>query len=92
MTKRPSETAILPLKMAAIMTDEENGVKIDDRLIIVKERLFLRRRAAAFGKLSMLEVIVTTGNALSMLDRSLKPVKGFSLVDSDCLFLRLGVQ
>ena len=41
----------------------------------------------------MLEVFVTTGNAFSMLDRSLKLVKGFSLVvDSDCLPLRLGVQ
>ena len=40
----------------------------------------------------MLEVFVTTGNEFSMLDRSFKPVKGFSLVDSDCLLLRFGVQ
>ena len=78
--------------MAAIMADEEDGVKMDDRLIILKESLSLRRRAAAFGKLSMLEVFVTTVNAFSMLDRLLKPVKGFSLVDSGCLLLRLGVQ
>ena len=69
-----------------------DGVKMDDRLIILKESLSLRRTAAAFGKRSMLEVFVTTGNAFSMLDRLLKPVKGFSLVDSDCLLLRLGVQ
>ena len=79
--------------MAAIIADEEDGVKMDDRLIILKESLSLRRRAAAFRKnLYMLEVFVTTGNVFSMLDRSLKPVKGFSLVDSDCLLLRLGVQ
>ena len=78
--------------MAAIMADEDNGMKMNDRLIILKDSLSLRRRAAAFEKLSMLEVFVTTGNAFSMLDRSLKPVKGFSLVDSDCLLLRLGVQ
>ena len=53
---------------------------MDDRLIILKESFSLRRRVAAFGKLSMLEVFVTTGNAFSMLDRSLKPVK-----DSDFL-------
>ena len=47
------------------------GVKMDDRLIILKGRLALRKRAAAFGKLSMLEVFVTTGNAFSMLERSL---------------------
>ena len=52
-----------PFKMAAIMADEEDGVKMDDRLIILKESLSLRRRVAAFGKLSMLEVFVTTGNA-----------------------------
>ena len=75
--------------MAAIMADEEDGVKMDDRLIILKESLSFRRRTAAFGKLSMLEVFVTTSNAFSMLDRSLKPVKGFSLVDSDCLLLDL---
>ena len=64
-----------------------------DRLIILKESLPLHRRAAAFrNNLYKLEVFVTTGNAFSMLDRSLKPVKGFSLVDSDCLLLRLGVQ
>ena len=80
-----------PFKMAAIMADEENGVKMDDRLIILKESLSLRRRAADLGKVSMLEVFVTTGNAWSMLDMSLKPVKGFSLVNSDCLLLRLGV-
>ena len=78
--------------MAAIMVDEEDGVKMDDQLIILKENLSLRRRAAAFGKLSTLEVFVMTGNAFSMLDRSLRPVKGFSLVDSDCLLLKLGVQ
>ena len=78
--------------MAAIMADEEDRVKMDDQLIILKESLSLRKRAAAFGKLSMLEVFVMTDNAFSMLDRSLKPVKGFSLVDSDCLLLRLGVQ
>ena len=78
--------------MAAIIADEEHGVKIDDWLIILKESLSLRRRTAAFGKLSMLEMFVTTGKAFSMLDRSFKPVKGFSLVDSDCLLLRLGVQ
>ena len=79
--------------MAAIMADEEDGAKMDDWLIILKESLSLRRRADAFRKnLYMLEVFVTTGNAFSMLDRSLKPVKGFSLVDSDCLLLRLGVQ
>ena len=79
--------------MAAIMADEEDGVKMDDRLIILKESLSLGRRPASFGKLSMLEVFVTTtGNAFSVLDRSLKPVKGFSLVDSDCLLLRRGVQ
>ena len=78
--------------MATIMADEEDGVKIDGWLIILKESLSLRRRAAAFGKLSMLEMFVTTGKAFSMLDRSLKLVKGFSLVDSDCLLLRLGVQ
>ena len=49
------------------MADEEDGVKMDDRLVILKESLSLRRRAAAFGKLSMLEVFVTTGNAFSML-------------------------
>ena len=74
------------------MADEEDGVKMDDRLIILKESLSLCRRAAAFGKLSMLEVFVTTGYAFSMLDKSLKPVKRFSLVDSDCLLLRLGVH
>ena len=74
------------------MADEEDGLKMDDRLIILKKGLSLRRRAAAFGKLSVLKVVVTTGYAFSMLDRSLKPVKGFSLVDSDCLLLRLGVQ
>ena len=74
--------------MAAIMADEEN--EVNDRLIILKESLSLRRRATAF--IYMLEVSVTTGNAFSMLNRSLKPVKGFSLVDSDCLLLRLGVQ
>ena len=74
------------------MADEEDGVKIDDWLIILKEGLSLRRRAAAFGKLSMLEMFVTTDKAFSILDRPLKPVKGFSLVDSDCLLLRLGVQ
>ena len=70
--------------MAAIMADEED-VKMDDRLIMLNECLPLCRRTVAFGKLSML---VTSGNAFSMLDRSLKPVKGFSLVDSDCLLLR----
>ena len=78
--------------MAAIMADEEDEVKMDGRLIMLKESLSLRRRAAAFGKLPMLKVFVTTGNAFLMLDRSLKPVKRFSLVDSDCLLLRLGVQ
>ena len=69
------------------------GVKMDDRLIILKESLSLHRTAAAFRKnLYMLEVFVTTGNAFPVLDRSLKPVKGFSLVDSDCLLPRLGVQ
>ena len=89
MTKRRSETANLPFKMAAIMVDEEDEVKMNDRLIILKESLSLRRRAAF---IYMLEVFVTTVNAFSMLDRSLKPVKGFSLVDSVCLLLRLGVQ
>ena len=89
MTKRPSETANLAFKMVAIMADEEDEVKMDD---YAEGSLSLRRRAAGFGKLSMLEVFVTTGNAFSMLDRSLKPVKGLSLVDSDCLLLRLGVQ
>ena len=74
------------------MADEEDGVRMDDRLIILKENLSVRRRVAAFAKLSMLEMFVTTGNAFSMLDRSLKPVKEFSLVDSDCILLRLGVQ
>ena len=68
--------------MAAIMADEEDGMKMDDRLIILKESLSVCRRAAAFGKLSMLEVFVTTGDAFSMLHRLLKPVKRFSLVDS----------
>ena len=78
--------------MAAIMADEEDEVKMDGRLIMLKESLSLRRRTAAFGKLPVLEVFVTTGNAFSILDRSLKPVKGFALVDSNCLLLRLGVQ
>ena len=63
--------------MAAIMADEEDEVKMDGRLIMLKASLSLRRRTAAFGKLPMLKVFVTTGNAFSMLDRSLKPVKGF---------------
>ena len=78
--------------MTAIMADEEDEVKMDDQLTILKESWSLRRRAAAFGKLSMLEVFVTTGNTFSMFDRSLKPVKGFSLVDSDCPLPRLRVQ
>ena len=66
---------------------------MDDWLTILKESLSLCRGDAAFGKLSMLEVLfVTTGNAFSMLDRLLKQDKGFSLVNSDCLLLRLGVQ
>ena len=48
------------------MADEEDGVKMNGHLIILKESLSLRRRAAAFGKLPMLEVFVTTGNAFSM--------------------------
>ena len=78
--------------MATIMADEDDKVMMDDQLIILKESLSLHKRAGVFGKLSMLEVFFTTGNAFSMLDRSLKPVKGFSLVDSDCLLLGLGVQ
>ena len=79
--------------MAALMADEEDGVTMDDRLIILKESLPVRRRAAAFRKiLYMLEVFVMIGNAFSMLDRLLKPVKGFSLVDLDCLLLRLEAQ
>ena len=53
--------------MAAIMAHEEDGVKMDGRLFMLKGRLFLRRRAAAFGKLSMLKVFVTTGNAFQCL-------------------------
>ena len=64
--------------MAAIMADKEDGVKMDDY-------------ADPFVK-ELLEVFLTTGNAFSMLDRSLKAVKGFSLVYLDCLLLRLGVQ
>ena len=88
----PVRLPTYPFKMAAIMADKEDEVTMDDWLIILKESLSLHRRAAVFGKLSMLEVFFTTGNAFSMLDRSLKPVKGFSLVDSDCHLLRLGVQ
>ena len=78
--------------MAAIMVDKDDKVMMDDQLIILKESLSLHKRAGVFGKLSMLEVFFMTGNALSMLDRSLKPVKGFCLFDSDCLLLGLAVQ
>ena len=41
--------------MAAIMADEEDGVKMDDQLIMLKESLSLLRRAAASGKLLCFE-------------------------------------
>ena len=39
---------LYPFKTAAIMADEEDRVKMDDRLIILKESLSLCRRAAAW--------------------------------------------